>query len=183
MTLTATQTTRPTLTENMIGSAISAIGHPPPRRNSNADDVPGGTTDSKEAPKQGICPFFKRGTCRFGLSGKGCPKQHPKACPKLINHGNRGPRGCTKGNDCEKFHPRMCQQSLRAGECLTTDCKLRHIKGTKRTTSSHSEQDYTRPQRQSDPRPQGNLQDSNIPIRRHNTRILNNLPPSCRPIF
>ena len=69
-----------------------------------------------------------------------CTK-HPKPCPKLIRHGNRGPRGCSAGTNCDKFHPKMCPQSLSAGECLTTDCKLRHIIGTQRTTSRQANRD------------------------------------------
>ena len=68
------------------------------------------------------------------MSATGCPKQHPKACRKLTQHGNRGPRGCN-GENCNSFHPMMCPQSLRAGECLTLDCKLRHVTGTRRTTT------------------------------------------------
>ena len=81
-----------------------------------------------------ICRFYRKGTCRYGMSGTGCPKQHPKACRKLTQHGNRGPRGCN-GENCNSFHPKMCPQSLRAGQCLTLDCKLRHVAGTRRTTT------------------------------------------------
>ena len=113
-----------------------------PGSSANHTITPQGRPGQDTNVRQEICSFFKRGTCRFGLSGKGCSYQHPKACPKLIEHGNREPRGCTKGKDCDHYHPKMCQQSLRAGECLTLDCKLRHVQGTKRTTSK------TRPQSQ-----------------------------------
>ena len=98
------------------------------------------TNATQQAPHQqhgtqGVCSYFRRGTCRYGMSGRGCPKQHPKACRKLILHGDRRPRGCDKGNSCENFHPKMCRQSLIAGECLTMDCKLRHVAGSRRTTS------------------------------------------------
>ena len=85
-----------------------------------------GSPPSSQVPQQtrsrnlGICSYFRKGTCRYGISGRGCPKQHPKACRKLILHGNRGPRGCSKGNNCDS---------------LTLDCKLRHVAGTKRNTS------------------------------------------------
>ena len=95
--------------------------------------------------QQPICPHYKRGTCRHGLSGNskgGCSKAHPRACPKLIQHGTRGPLGCNKGANCEMFHPRMCSQSLQARECLTMDCKLRHVKGTIRTTSNQNASRY-----------------------------------------
>ena len=57
-----------------------------------------------------LCPHYKRGICRHGISGRsngGCSKAHPKACPKLLQFGIRGPRGCT-GVNCNRFHPRMC---------------------------------------------------------------------------
>ena len=79
-----------------------------------------------------ICTYYKRGVCRYGISGRQCPKNHPKACKKLLEHGNRGPRGCTAGRSCDKFHPIMCQSSLRKRECFNEDCKLVHISGTKR---------------------------------------------------
>ena len=113
----------------------------PPTNQLPTRGEPGGNSRT-QAPEQlqnksqGICSFFWKGTCRYGISGRGCPKQHPKACRKLILHGTRGPRGCNKGNACENFHPKMCRQSLAAGECLTLDCKLRHVAGTRRTTTS-----------------------------------------------
>ena len=85
-----------------------------------------------------ICKFYRKGTCRHGISGKGCPNRHPPACKALIQHGKRGPRGCTNGNKCKEFHPKMCQQSLKARECLTLDCPSRHVAGTKRTTSKRT---------------------------------------------
>ena len=99
-------------------------------RISAADNNP--VTDKTPNPKRGVCPFYRRGTCRHGMSGKGCKKEHLKPCPKLIRHGNRGPRGCSAGTNCDKFHPKMCPLSLSAGEYLTTDCKLRHIIGPRR---------------------------------------------------
>ncbi|MEC8327029.1 MAG: hypothetical protein VX100_13260, partial [Pseudomonadota bacterium] len=97
--------------------------------------------DPSQNQAKPICPHYKRGTCRHGISGNskgGCSKGHPKACHKLIQYGTRGPLGCSKGGNCEMFHPRMCSQSLQARECLTMDCKLRHVRGTKRTTSDPS---------------------------------------------
>ena len=105
------------------------------------DSGPGDTHHEKKDTRKDsrpICRYYKNGTCRHGISGKGCPHQHPKACKILIQHGNRGPRGCRNGNKCEDFHPKMCPQSLIARECLTLDCPLRHVAGTKRTTTRNS---------------------------------------------
>ncbi len=86
------------------------------------------STDSKK-----ICPFYRKGTCRHGVSGRNCPNDHPRPCKKLLKHGNKEPHGCTLGrNKCEDFHPKMCPTSLTKGECYTPECKLRHVEGTKR---------------------------------------------------
>ena len=79
-----------------------------------------------------ICPFYRRGICRYGVAGRLCPKDHPPACKKLTKHGNRGPNGCTLGRACDSFHPKMCPGSLSKRVCLKADCKLRHVTGTKR---------------------------------------------------
>ena len=141
---TTTDNSQPPLTENGPNCP-----HQPPTSDgttsipsqNNLMPSPGtGSPPSSQVPQPrsrnlGICSYFRKGTCRYGISGRGCPKQHPKACRKLILHGNRGPRGCSKGNNCDSFHPKMCHQSLVAGECLTLNCKLRHVAGTKRNTS------------------------------------------------
>ena len=109
----------------------------------DSDVISGGTAKAdaktsksvKQKQDKPVCRFFRQGTCKHGISGKGCPNQHPKACPRLIRHGNQSAKGCNKGNTCKDFHPKMCPQSLTARECLTLDCPLRHVAGTKRTTS------------------------------------------------
>ena len=85
-------------------------------------------------PINTICPYYKKGTCRFGAMGRGCSQSHPKMCKKLLQHGNRSPNGCTLGRaNCDKFHPKMCHTSLIKGECYDTNCQSRHVNGTKRT--------------------------------------------------
>ena len=86
-----------------------------------------------------ICPFYFRGTCRHGISGRGCSKLHPSPCRKLLTHGTKGPRGCNRGAQCEKFHPKMCLSSLKNAECLRESCKLRHVKGTRRVPPRRSD--------------------------------------------
>lgn len=114
---------------------------------------PTSTQSANQQLPRSLCPFYKRGICRYGISGRGCNKDHPKACPKLIFHGTSGPRGCNKGNNCEMFHPRMCHQSLQSRECLTMDCPLRHVRGTQRTTSNqrYNNQGFNRPSSQNNP--------------------------------
>ena len=80
-----------------------------------------------------VCSFYRGGTCKYGSSGRGCPKDHPKPCKKLLQHGNKTPNGCTLGRArCEKFHPKMCNASLTKGLCYETNCNLRHVAGTRK---------------------------------------------------
>ena len=94
-----------------------------------------GTCNSPDSRK--VCPFYRKGTCRHGLSGKGCPNEHPKPCKKLIQHGNKAPNGCTLGRaNCDKFHPKMCHSSITKGICFNKDCRLKHVNGTQRTPTA-----------------------------------------------
>lgn len=80
--------------------------------------------------REEICRHYKKGKCEHGRKGENCQYSHPKPCRKLMEHGNKGPRGC-QGN-CKSFHPRMCFQSLKKGECFNEQCNFVHVKGTKR---------------------------------------------------
>ena len=93
----------------------------------------GATTSPHATMRSNICSFYRKGTCRYGVSGRGCPKEHPKPCRKLLQHGTKAPNGCTMGrNKCDKFHPKMCPTSIRKGECFNESCRLKHVIGTKR---------------------------------------------------
>ena len=78
------------------------------------------------------CRHYRNNKCKYGISGKGCPYNHPKRCAKLMNHGTRATKGCNLGNKCKDFHPKMCPLSLSKSECLDLECALCHVKGTKR---------------------------------------------------
>ena len=44
-----------------------------------------------------ICKFFKKGSCKYGLSGTSggkCKYHHPKICHKYANYGKFGEKGC-----------------------------------------------------------------------------------------
>ena len=97
-----------------------------------------------------ICRHYQKGTCKYGLVGRECPRDHPAACKKLITHGNQSPHGCTKGRACDSYHPRMCSSSLRRRQCYNSDCKLRHVKGTARKQKDVAQQEETRSQPQND---------------------------------
>ena len=93
------------------------------RKNVNA--VPGWGTRSIKKRYLSIC--------RYGVSGRGCSKEHPKPCRKLLQHGTKAPNGCTMGrNKCGKFHPKMYPTSIRKGECFNESCRPKHVIGTKR---------------------------------------------------
>ena len=75
-----------------------------------------------------------RAPCRYGISGRGCSKAHPKPCRKLLQHGTKAPHRCPLGRNCDKFHPRLCASSLRKGVCFKQGCRQWHIAGTSRTS-------------------------------------------------
>ena len=103
-----------------------------------AQDVSGGITPAqpKNTKTEKICPFYRKGICRYGSSGRGCLNEHPRPCKKLIQHGNKAPNGCTLGRaKRDKFHPKMCHYSLSKGICQNADCKLRHVMGTKKISN------------------------------------------------
>ena len=77
------------------------------------------------------CRFYVKGKCKHGIRGKNCQYNHPKACPKLMKYGNKGPRGCNAGANCAQFHPRMCSSSITSGACFNIQCTFAHVKGTK----------------------------------------------------
>ena len=86
-----------------------------------------------------VCYFYKNGTCKYGSSGRGCPKDHPKPCKKLLQHGDKAPNGCTLGRArCANFHPKMCNASLTKGLCNETNCNLRHVTGTRKNNPENN---------------------------------------------
>ena len=93
-----------------------------------------GTESTEPIPEKSIptCKHYVRGWCKHGIKGKNCPYSHPKACTKLLQHGNKLPRGCNKGSKCKNFHPRMCSSSISDGICLKPNCSYVHVRGTKR---------------------------------------------------
>jgi len=85
-----------------------------------------------------VCKYYTKGYCKHGIKGTGCKFRHPKACKKLLLHGNKKPKGCNEGKNCDHFHPRMCSNSIKKGECFDKDCKFVHVKGTKRKENKSS---------------------------------------------
>ena len=79
-----------------------------------------------------ICNHYKAGKCKHGRKGENCEFRHPKPCRKLMQHGNKSPRGCNAGMKCKSFHPRMCRASITKGKCFDNKCTFVHVKGTVR---------------------------------------------------
>ena len=98
--------------------------------------------EEKKEKSETDCRFFLKGYCQFGFQGKtprngkdGCEYRHPKACPKLMNHGE-GAGGCKSSSECNLAHPRMCKEPVSKGTCkfIGTDSKCTrgfHVRGTK----------------------------------------------------
>ena len=76
-----------------------------------------------------VCTFYEKGKCKHGRKGKNCKFLHPKMCRKLLEHGTKKKRGCTR-NDCPDHHPPMCETSLKNGTCFKSACKRRHVRNT-----------------------------------------------------
>ena len=86
----------------------------------------GNKSEQKDIP----CRFFRQNRCRFGASGKGCNFKHQKICQRFIKHGKDNRLGCA--GVCDKFHPPMCKTSVNTKKCFMENCRLIHLKGTKR---------------------------------------------------
>ena len=98
-------------------------------------DIP---NERKEVKKdKPTCRYYAKGLCKHGTRGNKCKFDHPKACPKLLKHGNRAKFGCNKGKDCNFFHPKMCSSSLQKGVCNIAGCTLKHVKGTKQDSTQN----------------------------------------------
>ena len=78
--------------------------------------------------KKPICRFYKKGICKYGLSGKTggeCKYQHPKLCKKYSNFGKFSASGC-KDASCDKWHPRICYTGVNTGVCSRRNCPFFH---------------------------------------------------------
>ena len=87
------------------------------------------------SPFDDTCPYYKKGTCRHGVAGTKCPKDHPTPCKRYLKNGNKPGTGCTKGKECKFFHMPLCAGSLKKGSCLEEACKKHHLPGTTRANS------------------------------------------------
>lgn len=77
-----------------------------------------------------VCPYYRKGVCKFGIKGTRCEGEHPKQCSRFLKFGlaRFHEKGCTK--QCTNFHPIVCRESLSTRTCSVTDCKFKHLKRT-----------------------------------------------------
>jgi len=121
------EVTTPEVTTSEPTSSIST--QPKPVESASSSDTQNNTSTEKTPI---TCRFYKKGSCKYGIKGDECKYNHPELCKKYTQHGTRQPRGCNMGSKCKFFHPIMCIDSLRKGQCLSQNCRFRHIKGTTR---------------------------------------------------
>ena len=88
----------------------------------------------KSKKKNQVCPKLLEGICPHGAVGKDCEFTHKKKCHRFINFGSQDNHrgGCKFGEDCFNLHPKLCQNSVSMNTCYNENCKLVHLKFTKR---------------------------------------------------
>ena len=109
----------------------------------DTDDI----SRNKRNPNQKMCSFFKKGICRYGVSGTSggtCPFIHRKVCRAYQLYGSSKRKGCKKDGNCEYWHPLLCYKSINTRECLDDKCRFWHLKGTVRLSEDtiQTEMDY-----------------------------------------
>lgn len=89
----------------------------------------------KYSKKNEICPLLIEGRCPHGFNGKNCEYMHKKTCHRFTNFGTQDMHraGCKFGLTCRYLHPTLCQNSVKMRTCLNDNCKLAHLKYTKRS--------------------------------------------------
>ena len=124
-------TREPPLRQNSSQSNQSALGFGPVGREGSQ------TNSAPNAQPTAICKFYRRGRCKYGISGKKdgpCTHSHPKVCQSYMQNGPIASRGCTRGNNCRFFHPNLCKTSVTNRTCHNEGCKFIHLRGTKRSS-------------------------------------------------
>ena len=119
----ATSTTANTGESNNLSQPTNSIGKPAP------------VVDKR---KLVVCKFYLRNECRFGAAGRNCRNAHPKICSKFMKQGLDERVGCRLGWKCVDYHPLVCRDSLHKRVCERRFCKYPHIKETKITRRSES---------------------------------------------
>lgn len=121
--------------------------HKKPKNRSGSDSS---DSDSDNTPddqpyegNQKMCSFFKRGTCKYGASGRSggtCRFIHRQVCTAYRLHGETR-KGCKKKDKCKYWHPPLCYNSVNYRECLNDKCRFWHLKGTSRPRDDQETQE------------------------------------------
>lgn len=117
----------------------------PPSRDPIPDQTSSGAIDQVELEERlqhvartRVCEKYLNGKCQHGLkgnkavNGEVCKFNHPKRCFKFCGFGNKGVKGCKKGDECSYFHPTLCKHSVQKRCCTNDSCTFVHLKGTSR---------------------------------------------------
>ena len=98
--------------------------------------------EDKPNKKEQICPLLLEGRCPHGNYGKKCEYMHKKICHRYTSFGTTDMHraGCKFGLDCRYLHPTLCQNSVRMRTCLNENCKLAHLRYTKRSQDDQQRQ-------------------------------------------
>ena len=162
---------------DVLSHRLSEISH----QQQQSQQLPSGATgNTNPNTRPDICEKLKVGKCPHGISGKtqhngrACDKFHPKWCYRFARNGRKGKYGCRKGDKCLFYHPKHCPSSVSDKTCLSEECTLVHLVGTKRHRFSE-EQSYRRSDRQ-----RSRSGDSNRDSNRNARSGQNNIPRRSR---
>lgn len=106
---------------------------------SSQENIRSGQFTRKVHTSRILCSFYERNACKYVTTDEKCRFMHPEKCSKYIQFGPIAPNGCSLGETCNKYHPKLCQDSLINKNCSNYNCRAIHIKGTKRTFETNSQ--------------------------------------------
>ena len=88
----------------------------------------------QRAQNANVCEDYIKRKCN---KRSRCAFDHPDLCPQFMRGGNRE-NGCDRRpNECPNGrHPHICNNSFNLRECMTRDCKYRHLPGTRTLKNS-----------------------------------------------
>ena len=128
--------------QSSVVAGNPADNHPPPSTSQPPTQPPTSSHPGNSGPGRSsgydrsvaVCKFLKRGTCKHGISGKGCTHYHPPFCSKYQNWGEDDRLGCNQGMNCKWYHPKLCKTSVEGGKCKARDCRSFHVKTRRKAT-------------------------------------------------
>ena len=103
------------------------------------------TKDDADKPKKdAICTLLMEGKCPHGISGKTCEFKHIRYCRRFCSFGDSRYHkfGCRFGKDCRYLHPKLCKNSITMKACYNQECRMTHLKFTKRKKENDSYENH-----------------------------------------